>query len=175
MKETTCYMKRWMASITLIIAVFSVMGTNILANPANATIDVLARQKAGAVMNLIDQSLGYYANATGSAYVEREHLPPASTNATSPNMTALASTQEQPIVSHADYQIAEGLANKGLVTFVKTAPLTASNNDPQTILRVLSGLVALKTAIDNKAPYNVVEDLMSSPIDRDMEKAFQTS
>jgi hypothetical protein len=172
--------KKWIASLIMMVSLLGIVGTSILTSPSPtyATLDVQARQKAGAVMNLIDQSLGYHANATGSAYVEREHLPtspPTSTNATSPNMTALASTQEQPIVSQADYQIAEGLADKGLVTFVKTAPLTASNNDPQTILRVLSGLVALKTAIDNKAPYNVVEDLMSSPIDRDMEKAFQTS
>jgi len=61
------------------------------------------------------------------------------------------------------------------VTFVKTAPLTASNNDPQTILSVLSGLVTFKTAADNLAPYNIVEDVMASQIDRDMEKAFQTS
>ena len=125
-------------------------------------------------MNLIDQSLGYYANATGSKYVEPEHLS-MSSNVTTANMTSLVNVTSQPIVSQADYQIAERLADKGLVTFVKTEPLTASNNAPQTILRVLSGLVALKTAIDNKAPYNVVEDLMSSPIDRDMEKAFQTS
>jgi hypothetical protein len=35
--------------------------------------------------------------------------------------------------------------------------------------------VALKTAVDNHAPFNVVEDIMASPIDRDMEKAFLTS
>jgi hypothetical protein len=57
---------------------------------------------------------------------------------------------------------------------MNTAPLTASNNDPQTILSALSGLIAFKTAVDNSAPYNVVEDIMLSPIDRDMEKAFQT-
>jgi hypothetical protein len=28
---------------------------------------------------------------------------------------------------------------------------------------------------DYNVPYNVVEDIMLSPIDRDMEKAFQTS
>lgn len=180
MQRKTYLAKKWIASLIMMVSLLGIVGTSMLTSPSPtyATLDVQARQKAGAVMNLIDQSLGYYANATGSAYVEREHLPtipPTSTNATSPNMTALANTQEQPIVSQADYQIAEGLADKGLVTFVKTAPLTASNNDPQTILRVLSGLVALKTAIDNRAPYNVVEDLMSSPIDRDMEKAFQTS
>lgn len=64
---------------------------------------------------------------------------------------------------------------QGLSDFIKTAPLTASNNDPQTILRVLSGLVALKTAVGNYTPFNVVEDIMASPIDRDMEKASQTS
>ena len=68
MKEQTDDKKRWIASLTLIIAVISVMGTNVLTSPANATVDVQARQKAAAVMNLIDQSLGYYANATGSAY-----------------------------------------------------------------------------------------------------------
>lgn len=75
---------------------------------------------------MIGQSLGYYANATGSTYVEREHLP-TSVNMTSPNMTALANTQAQPIVSQADYQIAQNLADKALVIFVRTAPLTASN------------------------------------------------
>jgi hypothetical protein len=147
-------------------------------SPTYATLDVQARQKAGAVMNLIDQSLGYYANATGSAYIETEHLPtnlPASANMTSPNMTALANATAQPIVSEADYQIAQGLADKALVVFMRTAPMTASNNDPQTILSALSGLVAFKTALDNKASYNIVEDIMASPIDRDMEKAFQTS
>ncbi|MGB8086357.1 MAG: hypothetical protein WCF07_08725, partial [Nitrososphaeraceae archaeon] len=68
MKEGTGDTKRWISSLTLIIAVLSVVGTNALTSPANAAIDVQARQKAGAVMNLIDQSLGYYANATGSAY-----------------------------------------------------------------------------------------------------------
>ena len=179
MKEQTDDKKRWIASITLMIAVISVMGTNVLTSPANATVDIQARQKAAAVMDLIDQSLGYYANATGSAYIEREHLPtspPASANMTGPNMAALANATSQPIVSQADYQIAQGLADKALVTFVKTAPLTASNNDPQSILSVLSGLVTLKTTIDNQAPYNIVEDIMASPIDRDMEKAYnQTS
>jgi hypothetical protein len=174
MKEQTDDKKKWIASITLMIAVISVMGTNVLTSPANATVDVQARQKAAAVMNLIDQSLGYYANATGSAYIEREHLP-TSVNVTGTNMAALANATSQPIVSQADYQIAQGLADKALVTFVKTAPLTANNNDPQSILSVLSGLVTLKTAIDNQAPYNIVEDIMASPIDRDTEKAFQTS
>jgi hypothetical protein len=172
------YRKRWILSLALTIAILSVVTTSPLTNSANATLNVPARQKAGAVMNLIDQSLGYYANATGSTYIETEHLPtniPASTNTTSPNMTALASTEAQPIVSQADYNIAQGLADKALVIFMRTAPLTASNNDPQTILSALSGLVAFKTAIDNKASYNIVEDIMASPIDRDMEKAFQTS
>jgi hypothetical protein len=111
----------------------------------------------------------------GMAYIEREHLP-TSANITGTNMSALANATSQPIVSQADYQIAQGLADKALVTFVKTAPLTASNNDPQSILSVLSGLVTLKTTIDNQAPYNIVEDIMASPIDRDMEKAYnQTS
>ena len=181
MKEGTGDTKRWISSLTLIIAVLSVVGTNALTSPANAAIDVQARQKAGAVMNLIDQSLGYYANATGSAYVERQHLPtspPVSANMTGPNMTALANVTGQPIVSQADYQIAQGLADKALVTFVKTAPLTNTNtntNGTQAILSVLSGLVSFKTVVDNKAPYNIVEDIMASPIDRDMEKAFQTS
>ena len=125
-------------------------------------------------MNLVDQSLGYYANATGSAYIEREHLPtspPTAVNMTGTNITSLANATAQTIVSQADYQIAQGLADKALVTFVKTAPLTASNNDPQTILSVLSGLVTFKTAVDNLAPYNIVEDVMASPIDRDMERA----
>lgn len=179
MKEGTGDTKRWISSLTLIIAVLSVVGTNALTSPANAAIDVQARQKAGAVMNLIDQSLGYYANATGSSYVEREHLStssPVSANMTGPNMTALANVTGQPIVSQADYQIAQGLADKALVTFVKTAPLTNTNtNGTQAILSVLSGLVSFKTVVDNKAPYNIVEDIMASPIDRDMEKAFQTS
>jgi hypothetical protein len=175
MKEQKDDKIRWIASLTLMIAVISVMGTNVLTSPANATTDIQARQKAAAVMNLIDQSLGYYANATGSAYIEREHLP-TSANITGTNMSALANATSQPIVSQADYQIAQGLADKALVTFVKTAPLTASNNDPQSILSVLSGLVTLKTTIDNQAPYNIVEDIMASPIDRDMEKAYnQTS
>jgi hypothetical protein len=96
---------------------------------------------------------------------------------TGPNMTALANVTGQPIVSQADYQIAQGLADKALVTFVKTAPLTNTNtNGTQAILSVLSGLVSFKTVVDNKAPYNIVEDIMASPIDRDMEKAYnQTS
>jgi hypothetical protein len=120
----------------------------------------------------------YYANATGNKYVEREHLPtspPTGGNMTGPNIAALVNATAQPIVSQADLQIAQGLADKALVVFVQTAPLTASNNDPQAILSVLSGLVTLKTAMDNSAPYNIVEDTMASPIDRDMEKAFTTS
>lgn len=172
------YRKRWIVTLAVTIAILGVITTSPLTNSVNATVNIQARQKAAAVMNLIDQSLGYYANATGSTYIETEHLPtnlPATANMTSPNMTALATTQAQPIVSEADYQIAQGLADKAVVIFVRTAPLTASNNDPQTILSALSGLVAFKTAIDNKASYNIVEDIMASPIDRDMEKAFQTS
>jgi hypothetical protein len=156
----------------LIIAVISLIGTNALTSPANATVDVPARQKAAAVMNLVDQSLGYYANATGSAYIESAGLP---SNPPSANMTALTNGTAQPIASQADYQIAQGLADKALVTFMNTAPLTSPNNDPQTILSALSGLIAFKTAVDNAASYNIVEDIMLSPIDRDMEKAFQTS
>ncbi len=178
MAEKRSYKKTRIQALVLVAAVFiALMGTNILPSPANATLDVQARQKAAAVMNLIDQSLGYYANATGSTYIEREHLPtssPTAVNMTGTNMTSLANATAQPIVSQADYQIAQGLADKALVTFVKTAPLTASNNDPQTILSVLSGLVTFKTAVDNLAPYNIVEDVMASPIDRDMERAFQT-
>ena len=175
MVEKRSYEKTRIQTLALVAAVFiTLMGTNLLTSPANATVDIQARQKAAAVMNMIDQSLGYYANATGSTYVEREHLP-TSANITAPNMTALANATAQPIVSQADYQIAQGLADKALVTFMNTAPLTASNNDPQTILSALSGLIAFKTAVDNSAPYNLVEDIMLSPIDRDMEKAFQTS
>ena len=172
MKEKPHYVRWWIVPVALMIAVFSLTPTYILTNSAYATIDVQARQKAAAVMNLVDQSLGYYANATGSAYVERAGLP---SNPPAVNMTALANATAQPVVSQADYQIAQGLADKALVTFMNTAPLTASNNDPQTILSALSGLVAFKTAVDNSAPYNIVEDIMLSPIDRDMEKAFQTS
>jgi hypothetical protein len=178
MKVDTFSKKKWIVCLTLTIAVVSVVSTNILANPANATINVQARQKAAAVMNLVDQSLGYYANATGSKYIEREHLPtspPAGGNMSGSTMAAVANATAQPIESQADLQIAQGLADKALVVFVRTAPLTASNNDPQAILSVLSGLVTLKTAIDNQAPYNIVEDTMASPIDRDMEKAFTTS
>ena len=163
MAEKRSYKKTRIQALVLVAAVFiALMGTNILPSPANATLDVQARQKAAAVMNLIDQSLGYYANATGSAYIEREHLPtssPTAVNMTGTNMTSLANATAQPIVSQADYQIAQGLADKALVTFVKTAPLTASNNDPQTILSVLSGLVTFKTAVDNLAPYNIVEEI----------------
>ena len=179
MGEKRTYKKTRIQTLAMVAAVFiALMGTNILSSPANATVDIQARQKAAAVMNLVDQSLGYYANATGSAYIEREHLPtspPTAVNMTGTNITSLANATAQPIVSQADYQIAQGLADKALVTFVKTAPLTASNNDPQTILSVLSGLVTFKTAVDNLAPYNIVEDVMASPIDRDMERAFQTS
>jgi hypothetical protein len=65
-------------------------------------------------MNLVDESLGYYAKATSSKYVAREHLP-TSTNVTSTNMTALANATGQKIVSQADYQIAQGLADKALL------------------------------------------------------------
>jgi hypothetical protein len=163
--------KKWITTATMAISIFIVIGTSTVNSPANATIDINARTNAAAIMNLIDQSLGYYANATGSPYTEREHTP-ASANLTAPNVTALANTPGEPIVNQADYQIAQGLSDKAQEIFLKTAPLSASNNDPQTILRVLSGLVAFKTAIDNKAPF--VEDLMSSPIDRDMERAYQT-
>lgn len=173
MGEKRSYKNARIQTLALVAIVFiALMGTNILTSPANATVDIQARQKAAVVMNLIDQSLGYYANATGSAYVERAGLP---SNPPAVNMTALANATAEPIVSQADYQIAQGLADKALVTFMRTAPLTASNNDPQTILSALSGLIAFKTAVDNSAPYNVVEDIMLSPIDRDMEKAFQTS
>ena len=174
MDEKRSHKKTWIQTLALVAVMFIAMGANISTSPVNATVDIQARQKAAAVMNMIDQSLGYYANATGSTYVEREHLP-TSVNMTAPNMTALANATAQSIVSQADYQIAQGLADKALVTFVKTAPLTASNNDPQTILSVLSGLVTFKTAVDNLAPYNIVEDIMAIPIDRDMERAFQTS
>jgi hypothetical protein len=60
MKKQTGDNRKWAASLTLIIAVLSVVGTNALTSPACA-IDVQARQKAGAMMNLVDQSLGYYA------------------------------------------------------------------------------------------------------------------
>ena len=54
----------------MVAAVFiALMGTNILSSPANATVDIQARQNSAAFMNLVDQSLGYYANATGSAYI----------------------------------------------------------------------------------------------------------
>jgi hypothetical protein len=66
MKEQKDDKIRWIASLTLMIAVISVMGTNVLTSPANATTDIQARQKAAAVMNLIDQSLGYYACAANS-------------------------------------------------------------------------------------------------------------
>lgn len=98
------YKKTWIQTVALIAVMFIAMGTNILTSPASAIVDIRAKQNAAAVMNLIDQSLGYYANATGSTYVEREHLP-TSVNMTAPNMTALANATAQPIVSQAAYQI----------------------------------------------------------------------
>lgn len=90
---------------------------------------------------------------------------------------ALADIPAQPIVSQEDYQISQGLADKALVTFECRTPHCQQqwfSDDSQTILSVLSGLVTF-TAVDNPAPYNIVEDIMASPIDRDMEKAYQTS
>src|SRR5262245_30335673 len=104
MQDKIYLKKKWIASLTLVIALFGVMGTNMLTIHVYATLDVQARQKAAAVMNLIDQSLGYYANATGSKYVEREHLP-SNTNVTTANMAVLSNVTSQPIVSQADYQI----------------------------------------------------------------------
>ncbi len=76
MKEKHHYVRNWIVPVALMIAVFSLTPTRILTNSAYATIDVQARQKAAAVMNLIDQSLGFYVNATGSPYIE--HLPTGS-------------------------------------------------------------------------------------------------
>ena len=72
----------------------------------------------------------------------------------------------------ADYQIAQGIADKALVIFVKKAQLKDSNSDTQMILSALSGIVTFKTAVEKKAKYNIVEDIMASNIDRDMEKAL---
>jgi hypothetical protein len=68
------------------------------------------------------------------------------TNMTGTKMIALANVQD---LNQADFQIAQGLADKVLVIFVRSAHLTASNNDPQAILSVFSSPVTLKTAIDN--------------------------
>jgi hypothetical protein len=109
--------EKWITTATLAISIFIVIGTSNLNSPANAAIDINA---TATIMNLIDQSLGYYANATGSPYTEREHTP-ASANLTAPNVTALANTPGEPIVNQADYQIAQGLADKAQEIFLKTA------------------------------------------------------
>jgi hypothetical protein len=141
-------------STILILSVGSIyFGSNTAKVAAQET---AVTNEARDIVNSIKAALAYYGLSTG-AYTEANEVGPFF-NTSSLQKTGNATTTAGNIPNAADYEIAHGLATTAQERFIKSMP--TSTNDPSTaqkVIQALSGLISFKNAIDNKAPYNLVE------------------
>jgi hypothetical protein len=125
-------------------------------------------KEAQGIVNSVKAALAYYGLSTG-AYTEANEVGPFF-NTTSLQKTGNATTTSN-IPNTADYEIAHGLATIAQERFVKSMPASNDASAAQKVVQALAGLVSFKNAIDNKAPFNLVEDQATHAI-ATLEQAF---
>jgi hypothetical protein len=124
-------------------------------------------KEALGIANSIKASLAYYGLATG-AYTEGNEVGPF-LNVSSLKKTGNASNT---IVNTADYEIAQGLAASAQDRLAKL--IARANNTAATpeITSALAASVSFKNQIDNKLPYNIVED-QATQVTTHIDNAFK--
>src|SRR5215211_7619209 len=125
--------------------------------------------KATRMSAAVDATLRYYARAIGAQYVETDIRPIAGAE----NINALDDVtipsvpigdgegNTTGIVSMGDYLIATGLIDKSYELFLGTAR-EMRNVTIEDINELQTTLLQLHTLIDNRAPYNLAEDVVQN-------------
>ncbi len=128
-----------------------------------ATTDI--RSKATDIENTVKSALKSYATAIDVRYIEldsfnRSQIPPATSNNTGGaplvvNQTAYADTQN--LIAKAQDQL-------------QSLSQIANPQQANIIAKVQIGLTSLKNLVDRKAPYDLLEDVVESPIINNLEQ-----
>ena len=129
-------------------------GNNVMAISPSPQDRSLALHMQNAVVN----ALKSYAAALGEKYTEGEH---SSMNITIKDV--INANNSSPIKSNGDYEKAQKHASDAQLLFVELIPILNASS-PHHVIEVQSGLIMFKTLIDKKAPYNLAEDVVQSPI-----------
>jgi hypothetical protein len=108
--------------------------------------------------NAVIQSLKDYASALGEKYIEGEH---SQKNITVQDV--INANESRTIKNDEAYTNAQKHASDAQLLFVELIPVVNASS-PHHIVEVQSGLIMFKNLIDKKAPYNLAEDVVQSPI-----------
>src|SRR6476659_8807237 len=143
-------------ALTLLVLGTSValVGNNVTAISPSPQNRSLALHMQNAVVN----ALKSYAVALGEKYTEGEH---SGTNITIKDV--INANTSSPIKSEEDYVKAQKHASDAQLLFIELIPLLNASS-PHHVIEIQSGLAMFKTLIDKKAPYNLAEDVVQSPI-----------
>jgi hypothetical protein len=117
--------------------------------------------------NAVIQALKDYATALGEKYVEGEH---SQRNVTIQDV--INANESSLIKNEESYTNAQKHASDAQLLFVELIPLVNSSS-PHDIVEVQSGLMMFKNLIDKKAPYNLAEDVVQSPILNHLNEVIQ--
>lgn len=157
------------------ILIFSIGSIHFGSNSAKAAVAGSGTQvtdvtkEAHGIVNSVKAALAYYGLSTG-AYTEANEVGPFF-NTSSLQKTGNATTTTSNMPNAADYEIAHGLATTAQERFIKSIPPANDASTAQKVVQALSGLISFKNAIDNKSPYNLVEDQATHAI-ASLEQAF---
>ena len=131
---------------------------------SSAVMDKATRMSAA-----VDATLRYYAKAIGAQYVETDIGPLAGAE----NINALddvtipsvpvGNTEENTtgITSMGDYLVSTGLIDKSYELFLETAR-EMRNVTIEDVNEIQTSLLQLHTLIDDRAPYNLAEDVVQN-------------
>jgi hypothetical protein len=124
--------------------------------------------KATSMSAAVDGTLRYYAKAIGAQYRETDIRPIAGAeninaldDVTIPSVPIASERNTTGIVSMADYLIATGLLDKSYELFLETAR-EMRNVTAEDVTELQTSLLQLNSLIENRAPYNLAEDVVQN-------------
>jgi hypothetical protein len=116
----------------------------------------------------VDATLRYYARGIGAQYVETDIRPIAGAeninaldDVTIPSVPIATEGNTTGIASMGDYLIATGLVDKSYELFLETAR-EMRNVTVEDVNELQTTLLQLHTLIDDRAPYNLAEDVVQN-------------
>ena len=163
----------------LVFGTYSVMATS---SPASYIIPLQAAyaqeeqqqdqaavtDKATRMSAAVDATLRYYARGIGAQYVETDIRPIAGAeninaldDVTIPSVPIATEGNTTGIASMGDYLIATGLVDKSYELFLETAR-EMRNVTIEDVNELQTTLLQLHTLIDDRAPYNLAEDVVQN-------------